>query len=314
MGVARLLLLGCWVCAAGSPAAALEAPVQIRWLGVAGFSLTAGDTVIVHDPYLSRPGMLASLFTFYEPDAELLEELVAPTGPAPELGRAAVILIGHSHFDHLGDAPWLAKQSDGPWIAGSATTVHISVGYGVAADRARVVNPNQVFDIGPFQVRAVESRHALTFAGGSPPEGTVDEPPDAPIHMWSFKLGDARGWLVTHRESGYRVFLLSSAGRHLPSLEALAAEGISVDVLLTAAVRMDETYAEDLVRTLRPRWVVPHHFDYFFKPVLDPEAGAPLDEDGLAAFEAELRAAAEAEGVELEVERPRLFETLELGG
>jgi len=314
MRVAGVLLLGSWMCAVAAAAGAEEAPVQIRWLGVAGFSLTAGDTTILHDPYLSRPGILETLFTFYQPDEELLEELVSAEGPAPELGRASVILIGHSHFDHLGDAPWFAQRSDGPWIAGSPTTVNVSVGYGVSADRARVINPNQVFDIGPFRVRAVESRHALTFAGGSPPAGTVDEPPDAPIHSWSFKLGDARGWLVTHRESGYRVFLLSSAGRHLPSLNALAAEGVSVDVLLAAAVSADETYAEDLVRTLRPRWVVPHHFDYFFTPVRDPDAGAPVDEDDVAAFEAKVRAAAEAEGVELSVERPRLFERLELGG
>lgn len=310
MRVTGLCVLGVWLCTA---AAAAEPPVRIRWLGVAGFSLTAGDTVLLHDPYLSRPGLLETLFTFYEPDAELLEELAAPSGPAPELGRGSVVLIGQSHFDHLGDAPWFGKQSDGPWIAGSATTVNVSVGYGVAADRARVLNPNQVFDIGPFQVRVVESRHALTFGGGSPPGGTVDEPPAAPIHAWSFKLGDARGWLVTHRESGYRVFILSSGGRHLPALNALAAEGITVDVLLAAAMSADETYAEDLVRTLRPRIVVPHHFDSFFTPVRDPDAGTPLDEEGLEAFEAEIRAAAESEEVALQVQRPRIFEYLELG-
>jgi L-ascorbate metabolism protein UlaG (beta-lactamase superfamily) len=297
----------------GTAASAADAPVEIRWLGVAGFSISAGDTVILHDPYLSRPGMLETLFSFYEPDGELIEQLSAPDGPAPELGRASVILIGHSHFDHLADAPWFATQPDGPFIAGSPTTVNVCVGYGVPADRARVVNPNQVFDIGPFRVRAIESRHAQTFRGGSPPEGVVDEPPDAPIHAWSFKLGDARAWLVTHRESGYRVMLLSSAGRHQPSLEMLAAEGIEVDVLLTASIAADEQFAADLVRTLRPKLVVPHHFESFFVPVREPGAGAPLDEEALAAFEAQLRAAGEAEGLSFAVRRPRMLELLELG-
>jgi len=305
-------IVGCLVVAAPEVAVA-EPPVQIRWLGVAGFSVTAGDTTILHDPYLSRPGMLETVFSFYEPDAELLEELSAPDGPAPELGTASVILIGHSHFDHLADAPWFAQQPDGPWIAGSATTVNVSVGYGVAADRARVVNFNQVFDIGPFRVRAVESRHGLTFAGGSPPEGSVDEPPNAPIHAWSFKLGDARGWLITHRETGYRVFLLSSGNRHLPALNMLAAEGITVDVLAAVPIGADDTCAEDLVRTLRPKLFVPHHFDSFFVPVRDPDAGAPFEEELLLEFEHRVRDAAEEHSVDLEIQRPRLFELLDLG-
>ena len=309
----RWALLGGFVLVAGAAASAGAAPVEIRWLGVAGVSISAGDTVILHDPYLSRPGMLETLFTLYEPDGDLLEELVAEDSPAPELGRASVILIGHSHFDHLGDAPWFARRPDGPWIAGSPTTVNISVGYGVPADRARVVNPNQVFDIGPFRVRAVESRHGLTFAGGSPPEGTVDEPPDAPIHAWSFKLGDARGWLVTHRDSGFRVFLLSSGNRHQPSLEALAKEGISVDVLFAVPIGADEAYPADLVRTLRPKVVVPHHFDSFFTSVREPDAGEPFEPDLLAEFEGAVRAAGEAAGVPLRVQRPRIFEPLELG-
>ncbi|TDJ10782.1 MAG: MBL fold metallo-hydrolase, partial [Deltaproteobacteria bacterium] len=33
-------------------------PVKLRWLGVAGFTIEAGDSVLVLDPYLSRPGLL----------------------------------------------------------------------------------------------------------------------------------------------------------------------------------------------------------------------------------------------------------------
>ena len=57
---------------------------------------------------------------------------------------------------------------------------------------------------------------------------------------------------------------------------------------------------------------MPHHFDDFFTPLDDPDAGAPNDEEDLAAFESELRAAAAAEGVALEIRRPKLFERLEI--
>jgi len=284
-----------------------RAEVRVRWLGVAGFTLTSGHTTLAHDPYLSRPGLARVVFRRYVPDEGVLGRFVAPQSPAPELARASLYLVGHSHFDHLGDVPWLAGKSGGR-VVGSATTGAIARGYGLAEDRFVLAGPGDVLEEGAFEVRVVESRHAKVLLGRVPLEGEVTEPPEAPIHAFSFKLGDARGYLVTERATGLRVMLLSSANRDLAALEALGARAAPVDLLLPAAMGRDADYARDLVRTLRPRLVVPHHFDDFNVPLDDPAAAAPMDEADLAAFEDELRRAAEAEGVTLTVRRPRLFE------
>ncbi len=57
--VALVLVLG---------ASTAGAEVRVRWLGVAGFTLSSGETIVAHDPYLSRPGMLRTLFRSYVPD------------------------------------------------------------------------------------------------------------------------------------------------------------------------------------------------------------------------------------------------------
>ncbi len=290
----------------GFPAGPAAAEVRVRWLGVAGFSIEAGEDTILHDPYLSRPGWLRTIFRRYVPDASVLEPLVAAGSPAPELARADLILIGHSHFDHLGDAPWFAQRT-GATVVGSGTTVAISEGYGVPAEQLRRADPGDTVSHGAFDVRVVESRHAEIFFGEPPLPGTVEEPPDGPIHSLSFKLGDARGYLVTHRPSGLRLFLLSSAGYHAPALEALKAEGVTVDVLLTSVVGGPEDFAERLVEALRPRVIVPQHFDDFFVPLADPNADAPRYEEDLTAFEDAARAAAEAIGHTVEIRRPSLF-------
>jgi L-ascorbate metabolism protein UlaG (beta-lactamase superfamily) len=106
--------------------------------------------------------------------------------------------------------------------------------------------------------------------------------------------------------------LLSSAGRHLPALEEIGRLAAPVDVLLAPSSGGDADYARDLVRSLRPRLVLPHHFDDFSIPLDDPGAGDPSDPEALAALEAQLRAAAAAEGVVLEIRRPRLFEAITL--
>jgi L-ascorbate metabolism protein UlaG (beta-lactamase superfamily) len=291
-------------------AAAEERPgLSLRWLGVAGVSITDGDAVLLHDPFFSRHGLMRILFDYYEPNVPLLERLLAPGSPAPELASADWILVGHAHYDHLGDVPFLATRS-GALLAGSQTALNLAQGYGLPAERTRRVVPGDVFDAGPFEVRVVEGRHAKLALGQVPFAGEVSTPPRGPVHAFSFKLGDARHYLVTHRPSGLRVFTSSSAGRHLPALEALAAEGVRVDVLLAAATGRDAAYAGDLVRTLRPRVVVPWHFDDLFTRADAPGAAAPRDPADLDAFEAELRGAAERAGSPLEVKRLGIFESL----
>ena len=304
----RLWLAGC-VLVSLSFASPVRAEVELRWLGVAGFTLRAGDTVLAHDPYLSRPGLFATLFRRYEPDAAVLERLLGPASPAPELARASLLLVGHSHYDHLGDVPAIALRT-GARVAGSATTASIARAYGLPEERALFVGPGNTFEEGAFTGRAIASEHARVFLGRVPFEGEVLAPPEAPLHAFSFKMGGALGYLVTERASGLRVVLLSSANRNLVELEVEGMTAAPVDALLAAASGRDADYARDLVRTLRPRLVVPHHFDDFSIPLGDPEAGAPRDEEDLAAFEAELRAAAAAEGVALEIRRPKLFEAI----
>lgn len=288
-----------------------EAPVTVRWLGVAGFSIASGDTVLLHDPFLSRPSLWRTALFRYRPDRELLARLTGPGGAAPEAGRAKLVLIGHSHYDHLGDAPWFAETA-GATIVGSETTVAISRGYGVPGDRVQRADVGDTLTQEPFHVRVVESRHAGVVLGKVPLPGEVSEPPDGPIHALSFLLGDARGYLVTHRPTGLRLFFLSSAAVHPPGLDELRREGVRVDVLFAPTQGRSERYAQWLVDLLRPRIVVLHHYESFFVPVDDPEADAPRDPEDLTAFEAEIETAARLVGHDVEVRRLGLFETLEI--
>ena len=292
-------------------AAPAAGDVRVRWLGVAGFSIQADDTTLLFDPYLSRPGFWKTLLWRYRPDVGLLTRFTSPASPAPEMASASLVLIGHSHFDHLGDAPWIAERT-GATLVGSRTTVAIAQGYGLPAEQTRRLDPGATLRHGAFEIRVVESRHAKVLLGRAPLVGEVTSPPAGAIHALSFKLGDARGYLVTHWRTGLRIYLLSSADRHLPALETLRDDGVGVDLLLPAIQGRDAELGGDLVRTLRPRIVVPHHFDDFFRPLDDPDAAAPRDPEDLAAFGAELRAAGDEAGVDLDLRTLGLFETLTL--
>ena len=168
MRIAWLVLL-----LALSGSAAADDAVSVRWLGVAGFAIRAGDTVLLHDPYLSRPGVWRTASAWYQPDAAVLQALLADGSPAPELSRAKAILIGHSHFDHLGDAPWLAQRT-GARLFGSRTSALIAQAYGLPAAQAVQADPGDTLREGPFSVRVIESRHAKVLLGRCWPFSTLE--------------------------------------------------------------------------------------------------------------------------------------------
>src|SRR5450432_2757910 len=69
-------------------------PIAVTYLGVARLQLEADAKVILTDPYFSRPA---------NADAPLVPDVAAISAHAP--AHADLIVVGHSHYDHLLDAP-----------------------------------------------------------------------------------------------------------------------------------------------------------------------------------------------------------------
>src|SRR5688572_7119980 len=99
-----------------------RAPIALTYLGVAGWQIDAGERTILADPYFSRPDLAGAML----PDAAAIARR------APK--RAELIVIGHSHVDHLLDAPSIALAT-GAQILGSVSTAHVARASGVPADR-----------------------------------------------------------------------------------------------------------------------------------------------------------------------------------
>lgn len=79
----------------------------LEWLGTATFRLTIGELVLFLDTYMDRVAA------------------APPVGlGAAEVTRADFILMGHSHFDHLGGADVIAKNT-GAKVIGSNETCRV---------------------------------------------------------------------------------------------------------------------------------------------------------------------------------------------
>jgi L-ascorbate metabolism protein UlaG (beta-lactamase superfamily) len=268
---------------ASRPGAADRSPLALTYLGVAGWQLDAGERTILADPYFSRPELSGPIV----PDATAIAKR------APR--RADLIVVGHSHVDHLLDAPSVALAT-GAQLLGSVSTAHVARASGVPADRIITVKGGEDYDLGGYSVRVIPSLHSAldrkhTFGG------SLAATPTLPMRFADYEEGGTFIYLV--RIAGHQVLITSTANFIERELE-----GIRPDVAIIATGLRQEIY-DYTCRLLRvlgyPPLVYTTHFDNWREP---PEDAAPGDD--LKAFISEARRCAPNTRVVI----PRHFERM----
>ncbi len=228
-----------------------EAPLQLTWEGTAGFTCKLGDRTLVLDPYVSRVSLLGHLKPM-RPDEALVERVF------PE---AHEVIIGHAHYDHILDAPSICHRT-GARLLGSPSACN--VGRAAGLPERQLVETLGLEDIpcGDCNARGLPSRHGKVYFGRVTLPGDITEPPPWPPRFTHLRHGQVLNWLVEGQ--GLRVVHVDSADF---ITEHFAAVG-EVDVLCLCAIgrRYRPNYTKEAIELLRPKVVVPCHWDYFFRP------------------------------------------------
>ncbi|MFQ6674541.1 MAG: MBL fold metallo-hydrolase [Fidelibacterota bacterium] len=262
--------------------ASLESPpgLRIRWLGSAGYEISDDSTTILVDPFVSRPGSFQLLHKVGIDTGAVDRYILSPV----QQNRVKVILISHSHYDHVEDIPYILAhypdRENRPLVVGDPNTQAIIRGYraGMGIPWIRKAGglqdtPMRVLDFpgdkisyevglfGDFTIRAYRSEHPMyDFLPWEGPEGTVTGTP--PYTILDYKLYDTLsiGYLIQHRD--FRLFISET-----PLLRHPQKVG-PVDILILgiAARKRENTIPESLA-ALRPRIVIPTHYDNLFKPL-----------------------------------------------
>jgi L-ascorbate metabolism protein UlaG (beta-lactamase superfamily) len=231
----------------------LPAGLELEWLGVAGYRLTYESVSILVDPYVSRvPLRNVILRRPALPDGALIDRHIGP---------ASAVLIGHTHWDHAVDAPALA-QRDGATVYGSTSLAHLMRLHGL---ESVVVEPHHPYEIGPFVVRFVPSRHSKLVLGRRVPfDGPLTCEDVHALTPGAYKCGDV---------FGIRIEVAGTSLYHQGSADLDDAQPIDpVDVFLAgiAGRQVTPRYWERILPRLDPRLLVPTHYDDFFAPLQEP--------------------------------------------
>ncbi len=228
-----------------------EGAARLRWLGTAGFTLELPSRTLVIDPYVSRPGVLAHRGPLI-PDDALVASLI------PE---ADEVLIGHAHYDHILDAPSVCRRT-GARLVGSPSACNVGRAAGLPESQLVSTTGDEDIACGEAVVaRGLPSAHGRAYFNRVPLAGKIEAPPPWPPRFWDLRHGQVLNWWV--RGHGLSVVHIDSA-----EFRPDALRDVPCDVLCLCAIgrRYRPRYVSEALELLRPRYVVPCHWDYFFLP------------------------------------------------
>jgi L-ascorbate metabolism protein UlaG (beta-lactamase superfamily) len=227
--------------------------LRISWLGTAGFIVETPETTLLLDPFITRPP-LSRVMRRMVPDDLAIARHVPP--------RVDAVLCGHSHYDHVADAPRIAKLTKAK-LVGSASTCAWGRAEGLPeAQLVQIPKAGKIVRFGDVEIRFVASRHGKVLFGRVPFLGEVTSTPRGPGYLWDYRMGGAFGLLI--KAPGVTAYHNGSA-----DLIDAELEGERADVLLAclAGRKSTENYVGRLVTALGPKLVVPTHHDAFFAPL-----------------------------------------------
>jgi L-ascorbate metabolism protein UlaG (beta-lactamase superfamily) len=224
--------------------------VSIRWLGTAGYELVCDGVTLLIDPYLTRVSLRQFAFGRLRPDLARIQA---------EIRGADAILVGHSHFDHVMDVPAIA-QLTGARVYGSRSTANLMKAAGLPDAQVVECAGGEIFEVGPFRVRMVPSVHSKFLFGRVPYEGEIPCSCEIPMRGSDYRCGQVFSLAVT--VDGRTIYHAGSADL---IDDQIAERDVDLVLMCIAARFYTDRFIPRLLDKLRPRVVMPTHYDNLFR-------------------------------------------------
>lgn len=251
--------------------------VQLTYLGNAGWEITDGRTVIIVDPFVTQ---FSSYPTTGGPVRRSMDDILMPDTAAIErrIPRADYIFVTHAHWDHVLDAPHLARKT-GAVIVGNASVANVARGSSVPDSALITVRGGEDYEFGAFSLRVIPSLHSalLNKRYYTTRIGMGDTPR-------TLKPPARRGDYM--QDGGTVMYLLRIGGQQILIMGGTnyierEVEGLRPDIALIGAIKPNGGYGEiydymgRLMRALgNPKTVLPTHLDAYGDPAQGPAIAA----------------------------------------
>lgn len=273
---------------------------KIQYLGVGGWLLHWRGEGVLLAPSFSNPATLNIEGwppLWVEANKQKIDRYM------PKADDVTMLLVGHGHYDHLLDVPWvMRKYTPHATLYGSETVVQIlhSMRFRnkvenehwtwVDPDRLKIVNsematvqncegrqepskpgtwiPSSGGHIRAMPIQSMHASHILghTFADGGYPTDLNE----VPTSVFGWKQGQSMAWLIDLLDDNhmpvYRIhFQDSAAAPPCGILQPLPDDNaVDVEILGVGSWENVDNYPDELLKRTRPRLVLLGHWENFF--------------------------------------------------
>ncbi len=243
-----------------------ELKLKLKYFGGAGWEMTNGKITILVDPYLSRVKLGDSPANgkndprknyyesdYYQSDTVVIDKIIK---------KADYILVHHSHLDHLGDVPYIAKKTGAKVIA-TETSCKILKAYGIPEEQLIRVRGGEDYQFDEFSVKVVPSIHSALNDKHYFDARTHEKELKAPLKLEDFIEGGSLMFYI--RLDNHKI--LTAGSMNFLEKEV---EGLTPDILLPGVnfSRLEiYKYTERLLKATNfPKIIIPTHWDNFRVP------------------------------------------------
>ncbi|WP_175470629.1 MBL fold metallo-hydrolase [Pedobacter hartonius] len=238
--------------------------VKVTYLGVTSLLLDDGKTQLLVDCFFSRPSVFKVATSKVSTDTALVNTVLSQY----KINRLKGIFISHSHYDHAFDAAYVAKKTNAN-LLGSQSTLSIGKGGGLSNNKMALFKDGWEQQFGDFNVSVIASRHSPATPLNDDLGKNITESLIQPAKVKKYVEGGSYDFLIKHK--GYVIYIKASANYIPEKLKGLRADALflAVGTLGKRDSVFMNNYYQETVAILKPKIVVPIHWDNFLQPLSD---------------------------------------------
>lgn len=272
--------------------------ISVTYLGVSGLLIEHDGHVLLTAPFFSnpsfgqvRPRVRRALRSTprIAPDTQAIETLLPRAAD-----RATAILVGHGHYDHLMDVPYIAtRRATSAKVYGGPSVRHMLMGDSMlrtnGGERLVTISLGEAGSPrrqgrwyysgdSAYRFMALVAGHAPTFSAWKRTYtytlGTVDADRDSLPHTAAeWKLGEPYAFIIdaisaTTKETVFRIYFQDAPSKPplgFPPDASLAERRIDLAVLCAATSSNVSNTPDSLLAVLNPSQVMVSHWEDFFR-------------------------------------------------